>query len=106
MPAPLLPVAAVDLDHAHAAAGQVSGQSGAVAAGAFHADQVDRAEAAQPVQQPRITVRVGRELRHAEQPADRIQRGRDMHVGVGIHTAGDRTRLYHRHSSSLSMVEG
>jgi hypothetical protein len=34
-------------------------------------------------------VRGGRELLDAEQPADGIERGGDVHVSVGIHAASD-----------------
>jgi selenocysteine lyase/cysteine desulfurase len=34
-----------------------------------------------------------RELSHAEQPADAVQRGRDMIVGVRVHATGHRARL-------------
>jgi hypothetical protein len=63
--------------------GDVAGQSGAVTASPFDADQGDGAEPAQPAQQAGITGRGGRELPDAEQPADGIQRCGDVRIGVG-----------------------
>ena len=37
----------------------------------------------------------GREFPDAEQPAEPIQRGRDMQAGVGIHAAGDDTCVFY-----------
>ena len=89
-PAPVLAVRAVHLHHPDAGPGDVAGQASAVAAGALDPDQADGPEPAQPVQQAGVTGRGGRELLDAEQPADRIKRGRDVHVRVGVHAAGDR----------------
>jgi hypothetical protein len=66
-----------------ASRGDVAGQSGAVTASPFDADQARGAEPAQPAQQAGITSRGGRELPDAEQPADGIQRCGDMRIGVG-----------------------
>jgi hypothetical protein len=65
------------------------GQASAVAAGPFNADQAYRAESAQPAQQLGIPGRGGRELGDAKEPADRVERSGDMHVGVGVHAASD-----------------
>ena len=51
LPAPVLPVRAVHLDDPDPGCGDVTGQSGAVAAGPFDADQGDGPEPAQPAQQ-------------------------------------------------------
>jgi len=88
-PAPVLAAGAAGLDDPDAGGGDVAGQAGAVAAGALDAGQADGPEPAQPAQQPGVAGRGDGELRDAEQPADRIQRGSDMHVGVGVHAAGD-----------------
>src|SRR5262249_59394628 len=61
----------------------------AVTAGTLHADQRDGPEPAQPVQQIGVPVRGGREPPHAQQGAERIQRGGDMSVRVGVYAAGD-----------------
>jgi hypothetical protein len=45
-------------------------------------------------QQAGVAGRGGRELLHAEQPADGVKHGRDMHLGMGIDAAGDGTSLY------------
>jgi hypothetical protein len=87
--AAVLAVRAVHLHHADARRGDVAGQARAVAAGPLDPDQAHDPEPAQPPQQPGIAGRRGRELPDAEQPANRIERGRDMHVGVSVHPAGD-----------------
>ena len=89
LPAAVLAVGAVHLHDPDTGRGDVPGQASAVAAGPFDPDQAHGAEPAQPAQQPGIAGRGGRELLDAEQPADRIERGGDMHVGVGVHAAGD-----------------
>jgi hypothetical protein len=71
----------------------VPGQASTVTAGPLDADQAHRAESAQPAQQLGIPSRGHRELGDAEQPADRVERGGDVHVGVGVHAAGDGTCL-------------
>ena len=48
----------------------------------------------QPGQQLGITSRGSRELLHPQQPADRVKRSRDVHVGVGVDPAGDGACLY------------
>ena len=73
------------------------GQARAVTAGPLDPDQGDGPEPAQPAQQTGIAGSSGRELLHAKQPADGIQRGRDMHVGMGVHAAGDGACLYDGH---------
>src|SRR5262249_24958612 len=60
--------------------GEAPGQAGPVTAGPFDADQAPRADPAQPAQQLGIASRGGRELGDAEQPADRVERGGDVHV--------------------------
>ena len=76
--ATVLPVGAVYLDDPDACRGDVAGQSGAVTAGPFDADQGDGPESAQPAQQGGIAGRRGGELPDAGQPADGIERGGDM----------------------------
>src|SRR5262252_749602 len=49
------------------------GQARAVAASALDADQGDIPELFQPAQQAGVPARRGRELLHAQQPADRVQ---------------------------------
>ena len=79
----------VDLDDPDTGSGHVPGQARAVAAGALDTDQGDGPEPAQPAQQASVAGRGSRELLDAEQPPDGIQRGSDMHVGVGVDAAGD-----------------
>ena len=86
---PVLAVRAIHFDHPHAGGRQVAGQARPVAAGPFDADQGECPEPAQPAQQAGVSGRGGGELPHAQQTAERVQRGRDVHVGVGVHAAGD-----------------
>jgi hypothetical protein len=94
-PVPVLAVSAIHLDHPHAGRRQVAGQARPVAAGPFDTDQGDVPESAQPVQQAGVSGRGDGELLHAQQPADPIQRGRDMQAGVGVHAAGDDTCVFY-----------
>jgi len=89
-----LPVGAVHLHDPNTGGRHVPGQAGAVAAGAFHPDQLHGPEAAQPVHQIGIADRGRGELCDAEQPADPVQRCGDMHVGMGVHTAGHGACFY------------
>ena len=102
LPAAVLAVGAVDLDDPDACCGDVAGQAGAVAAGPFDPDQADRPEPAQPAKQAGVSGRAGRELLHAEQSPDGIQRGGNVHVGVSVHAAGNgacfSASLYDGHS--------
>jgi hypothetical protein len=84
----------------------MAGQAGAVTAGALDPDQAHGPEAAQPARQPGIAGRGGRELRHAEQSADRIQRRRDVHVSMSVHAAGNGACLYDGQCHLFSLVEG
>jgi hypothetical protein len=88
-----LPVGTVHLNDPDAGRGDVPGEPSTVTAGPFDADQAHRAEPAKPAQQLGIPRRGGRELLDTEQPADRVERGRDVHIGVGVHAAGDGTCL-------------
>jgi hypothetical protein len=72
----------------------VAGQAGAVAAGALDPDQAHRPESAQPGQQPGIADRGDRELPDAEQPADRIERGYDVGIGMSACAASNCACLY------------
>src|SRR5215472_10146483 len=110
LPAPVLPVAAVHLHDPDPRRGEVPGQARAVTAGPFDAGQAHRAEPAQPLQQPGITGRGGRELLDAEQPAEGIERGRDVRVGVRVYAAGDgaclRACLYDGHCHPFLRLRG
>jgi hypothetical protein len=85
----------------------MTGQARAVTAGPFDPDQADGPEPAQPSEQVSVAGRGYRELPGAEQPADGIQRGGDMHVSVGVHAAGDDARVfYDGQCHPFSLVEG
>ena len=83
----------------------MAGQAGAVAAGALDPDQAHGPEPAQPAQQAGIASRGDGELPDAEQPADRVQCGGDVHVRVGIHAAGNCASIYDGHCHLFSLVE-
>ena len=106
LPAAVLAVGAADLDDPDTGGGDVAGQAGAVAAGSLDPDQADGPEPAQPLQQAGVAGRAGREFPDTEQPPDRIKRGGDMHVGMGVHTAGNCTCLYDGQCHPFSEVEG
>src|SRR5215471_16550390 len=107
LPRPVLPVWAVHLHHPHPGCRQIAGQARPVAAGALHAGHGESPEPAQPAQQAGVAGGGGGELLHAQQPADRIQRGRDMQVSVRVHAAGDGARvLYDGVIAVPFMVEG
>jgi len=89
LPAAVLPARPVRLHHPDTGGGQVPGQPRAVTAGPLDAHQGDGPEPAQPAQQAGLAGGGSRELLHAEQPPDGVQRGCDMHLGVGVDTAGD-----------------
>ena len=95
LPAAVLAVGAVHLDDPDAGRGDVAGQAGAVAAGALDPDQGDGPEPAQPAQQAGVAGRSDRELLHAEQSADGVQRGGDVRVGMGVHAAGDGAAVFY-----------
>jgi hypothetical protein len=106
LPAAVLPVGAVDLHDPDSCGGDVAGQAGAVAAGPLDPDQAHSPEPAQPVQQAGVAGQGSRELPDAEQPADRVERGGDMGVGMSVHTAGDGACLYDGQCHLFSLVEG
>jgi hypothetical protein len=84
----------------------MAGQARAVAAGALDPDQGDGPEPAQPAQQAGVAGRGDRELPHAEQSPDGVQRGGDVRVGVSVHAAGDGARIfYDGHAIPVSLVE-
>jgi hypothetical protein len=83
----------------------VAGQAGAVAAGALDPDQAHGPEPVQPAQQAGIASRGDGELPDAEQPADWVQCGGDVHVRVGIHAAGNCASLYNGHCHLFSLDE-
>jgi hypothetical protein len=60
----------------------MAGQPGAVAASPLDTGQGDGPEPAQPARQAGVASRGGRELPDAGQPADEIERGGDMSIGV------------------------
>jgi hypothetical protein len=95
--AAVLPVGAVHLHDPDTGHADVAGQAGAVAAGALDPDQAHRPEPAQPAQEAGVSGRGRREFLDPQQPSDGVERGRDVHVSMGVHAAGDRACLYDGH---------
>jgi hypothetical protein len=77
------PLAGDRLDDPDAGRADVTGQPGAVAAGALDPGQAHRPEPAQPAQQAGVAGCGGGELPGAEQPAGGIERGGDMRICAG-----------------------
>src|ERR1022692_4820955 len=84
----------VNLDDAHTGRSQRPGQASAVAAGAFDADQANRAERAQPGQELGVASPSDREALCPQQAADTVERGGNMKINMGVYTAGDGASLY------------
>jgi hypothetical protein len=89
MPPSQLPVRASDLDDVNALRSEVPSQRGAVAAGALDANDLHLPEAAEPPEHLPVAGRSGHERLRAQDPADLVERGRDMQVLVSVDAAGD-----------------
>jgi hypothetical protein len=76
--AAMLPVRALHLDHAHALAGEVTGEARTPRPGALDANDDEVTEGAHPTQQPPVAGGVGRELGRAEHDTDRVEHGGDV----------------------------
>jgi hypothetical protein len=83
------PVRPVDLHDVDAVVEQVSGQAGAVAAAAFHSDQVQAAVASQPAVQLLVAIAVSSELAIGQQPALLVDDGGVVGAAVGVDAADD-----------------
>jgi hypothetical protein len=70
-------------------------QPGTVGAGPFDTDPVDQPERTEPQRQRVISRGCRRERLHTQQPADRIQRGRNMNIKVRVDTTDDGTRHFY-----------
>ena len=88
-PAAPLTVGPVDLDHPHAFAVQVAGETGPVGAGALDPGQLHLTEATEPPQQCSIALGCGGERLDAYQAAPLVERGGDVDVEVGVDPRGD-----------------
>ena len=65
------------------------GEARTVGSGALDSDAAHRAPRLQPAGELVIAARIGRELRRAQQPPGRVDRGGDMGVFVGVDPAED-----------------
>lgn len=68
---------------------QEPGEAGAVGAGAFHPDEFDLAEMAEPLEQSRVARRCRVKRFDTEQTAALIERSGNVNIEVCIDTAGD-----------------
>jgi len=103
-PAAQLPVGAIHLNHRQPSRTQITGEAGAVRAGAFHPNLRDPTEPTQPVSQ-RNEPRGRRGKRsNVEHTAIRVERGSDMSIEVGIDSTRDETRrIYDGHCHPFSV---
>ena len=95
------PLGAKHLDHRHIVCGEMTRQARAVAAGAFHADALHAAQAAQPSPQLLIAGSRRRQRRCAQQPSRRIHRCCGVRVAVGVHPADNGSILIRHNRSAL-----
>ena len=104
-----LAVGTIDLDHLDPAAAEMPSETGTVGTGAFHANSSDRPEPRDPVVQLGEPDRRRRERLDTQHAAVRVDRRRDVHIQMRIHSARHRARaLYdgHRHPFSLKRSRG
>ncbi len=87
-PAAHLPVRTVDLDHGDPGPLEMTGQPGPVRTGALHPDQIDLAVGAHPVDQSLIPGFGGLEGFDAEHPADVVDHGGHVDIGVRVDARG------------------
>ena len=93
--APGLAVGPVDLDQCDAGHPQVHRQPRAVGPGALDPDLVQLTVGTQPLQQPGIAGRGGRELPMTQQPASRVEDRGGVGVLMRIDPTGHPTDLHH-----------
>ncbi len=84
-----LAIGTIHLDDADPFVLKVTSEPGAIGAGPFDTDQLDRAEVAQPPQQLLVSGFGGAEALHAEQGPSLVQSRSYVHVEVCIDPAGD-----------------
>jgi hypothetical protein len=82
-------IRSVDLDDLQTLSGQMTGQAGAVGAGALNTDRDDIAVAGEPAKQLLIAHAAGGEGRVPEQATELVQRSDRVGVGVGVDPADD-----------------
>ena len=92
VPASLLPVRTIDLDHRHRRSREMAGDTRAVRAGALDTNTFDRAEPAHPHRQTTMPVRGRAERLDTQQTAVHIDDRGDVHVAMRVDPAHDRTR--------------
>jgi len=90
-------IGAVDLDHGDPGGVKVAGEPGAVAAGPFDPDALNGPETHEPVREGGVAGRCRGERLDSELAADRVERGGNVNVEVGVDTAGDDACLYDGH---------
>ena len=100
-----MPVRSVDLDHVDVSVHQVAGQAGAVGAGAFDADLVDRPEPTQPHDEVVVARSGGGELVGVQQGAPFVERSDNMDVAVSVDAARDSRRGFCHRGHCLTSIE-
>jgi hypothetical protein len=97
-----LAVGAIDLNNRDPRRREMPRQTSAVGPGAFDPNPLDRTERTKPRRQVVIAPRRGRKRPHTQQAADRVDRSRDMHIEMRVHTPDYRARnFYDGHLPSL-----
>ena len=94
--AAVLPVGAVDLDDPDTSCGDITGQSGAVTAGPFDADQGRRSQTCQVSPGRRAyPLAVAGNSCTPRSPPNRVKRCGDDAHGVGVYAAGNSARVFY-----------
>jgi hypothetical protein len=96
----------INLDNLNTVGGEMSSQVDAIRAGAFDPDADHFAESSQPARQLVVARLADLELLDTQHSTAAIDRGRDMHQRMRVHTAAHQTRLYHCHVLSLLFING
>jgi hypothetical protein len=93
-----LTIGPVYFDHGDLVRQEVPGQPGPVTAGAFDADELERAERLEPAMQPPIANRRRGEALDAEQRPSFVEGSRHVHIEVRVDPSGNAPRdSGHRH---------
>lgn len=87
-----LAIGPVHLDDRNLTGKHVAGESGTVAAGSFHADELKGPEAFEPAQQFPIARGRGGKALHTELGSSLVEGGRDVHIKVCVDPSGDSAR--------------
>ena len=98
---PRLAVGTVHLHHRHADRGEVARQAGAVAAGAFHADDPQRTPGPQPGDEFAVAGHSRRERRRVQHPPRPVHGCGDVVVTMGVHPTDHFNRFLRHNGAAL-----